>query len=52
MEQILELDLLRVLVLVGGGLLGSVVGAKLDLNLPFWYNVQYGEVSSGRELNL
>jgi hypothetical protein len=51
-EQILELDLVRVLVLVGGGLLESVVGAKLDLNLPFWYNVQYSGVSSGRELNL
>jgi hypothetical protein len=29
-----------------------VVGAKLDLNLPFWYNVQHSGVSSGRELNL
>jgi hypothetical protein len=51
-EQILELDLVRVLVLVGGGLLESVVGAKLDLDLPSWYNVQYSGVSSGRELNL
>jgi hypothetical protein len=29
-----------------------VVAAKLYLNLPFWYNVQYSGVSSGRELNL
>ena len=39
MEEILELQLARVLVLVGGGTLPSVESAKLDPNLPFWYNV-------------
>jgi hypothetical protein len=38
-EEILELQLARVLVLVGGGPLPFVESAKLDLDLPFWYNV-------------